>query len=81
MFSSPLQHLVTLLSHSSFGLDMHVGRETADYIERYFVGNRFPTAEDGICGAEEYYREFKKEVDRRVVEWYSAKTANGTDLG
>ena len=60
---------------------MHVGRETADYIERYFVGNRFPTAEDGICGAEEYYREFKKEVDRRVVEWYSAKTANGTDLG
>lgn len=67
----------------SFGIDVHIGRETADYIDRYFVGNRFPTAEESICGAEEYYREFKKELDRRVVEWYSAKAGsatNGTDL-
>ena len=73
-----------MVSFSSFGIDVHIGRETADFLDRYFVGNRFPTAEEGICGAEEYYREFKKELDRRVVEWYSAKAggdANGTDLG
>ena len=69
----------------SFGIDVHIGRETADFIERYFVGNRFPVAEEGICGTEEYYREFKKELDRRVIEWYSARAgddvANGTDMG
>ena len=69
----------------SFGIDVHIGRETADFIERYFVGNRFPVAEERICGAEEYYREFKKELDRRVIEWYSARAgddvANGTDMG
>ena len=68
----------------SFGIDVHIGRETADFIDRYFVGNRFPVAEEGICGAEEYYREFKKELDRRVIEWYSARAGDvaiGTDMG
>lgn len=71
-----------MISFSSFGIDVYIGRQTADYIDRYFEGNRFPTAEEGICGAEEYYREFKNELDRRVIEWYSEKAGsnNGTDL-
>ena len=77
-------HSLIIISFYSFGIDVHIGRETADFIDRYFVGNRFPVAEEGICGAEEYYREFKKELDRRVIEWYSARAgdvANGTDMG
>lgn len=52
---------------------MHLGQETATVINRYFVGNRFPTAEESICGADEFYREFKLELDRRVIQWYEHK--------
>jgi hypothetical protein len=52
---------------------VHLGQETATVINRYFVGNRFPTAEESICGADEFYREFKLELDRRVIQWYEHK--------
>ena len=53
---------------------MHLGRETADAINRYFSGNRFRTAEESLCGADEYYTELKLELDRRVIEWYEERS-------